>query len=61
MQVLPFYMQRLIRLRQAAITGPLDVEGAGLIGALEGVRTKEVALALDKGGGQAGGAQAVVV
>ena len=61
MHVLPFYLQYLVRLRQAAVAGPLDVEGARLIGALKGVRTKEVALALDQGGGQARGAQAVVV
>ena len=47
MQVLPFYLQYLVRLRQAAVAGPLDVEGARLIGALKGVRTKEVALSLD--------------
>lgn len=61
MQVLPFYLQYLVHLRQAAVAGPLDVEGAGLIGALEGVCTKEIALALNKGGGQARGAQAIVV
>lgn len=61
MQVLPFYLQYLVRLRQAAVAGPLDVEGARLIGALKGVCTKEIALALDQGGGQARGAQAVVV
>ena len=47
MQVLPLYVQYLVRLRQAAVAGPLNVEGAGLIGALEGVRTKEVPLTLD--------------
>ncbi len=44
-----------------AVTGPLRVEGAFLVDALVGVRTKEVALALDQCGWEAVGADAVVV
>ena len=44
-----------------AVARPEGVEGAGLVDALVGVRAEEVALALDEGGGEALGAEAVVV
>lgn len=50
-----------LKLAQAAIGRPLDVEGAFLVHALEGVSAEEIALALDEGSGQALSAQAVVV
>ena len=51
----------LVGLGQAAVTGPLNVEGARLVGALEGVGAEEIALALNESGRQALGTQAVVV
>ena len=44
-----------------AVARPQGVEGAGLVDALVGVRAEEVALALHEGGGEALGAEAVVV
>ena len=51
----------LVGLSQAAVTGPLNVEGAWLVGALEGVGAEEIALALNESGRQTLGTQAVVV
>jgi hypothetical protein len=43
---------RIFRRNLGAIARPLGVERAGLVDALVGVRSEEVALALDDGGGQ---------
>mgnify|MGYP001757813508 FL=1 len=51
----------LVGLGQAAVTGPLNVEGTWFVGALEGVGAEEISLALDESGRQALGTQAVVV
>lgn len=46
---------------RTARLGPQRVEGAGLVGATVGVGAEEVTLALNQGGGQTVGTQAVVV
>ena len=45
-------LMRIFRRNLGAIARPLGVERAGLVDALVGVRSEEVALALDDGGGQ---------